>query len=173
MKMTRKMKVVILGAIDSDPNYADKFKRAQRIIESKVDCVVLTSTVLPLYLNERDYMRMSLEHIDAADVAVFLPCWTRSAGARTEREYCKRTAKPFLDFEDEAAAIQCLLRLRPVLAARHAYDEQLNDLLRFALRPDPQTNGLGREAAQKLPIATKALLHATREVARWAEARVK
>jgi hypothetical protein len=30
MKMARKMKVVILGAIDSDPNYADKFKRAQR-----------------------------------------------------------------------------------------------------------------------------------------------
>jgi hypothetical protein len=108
-------------------------------------------------------MRFSLEQIDASDVAVFLPCWKRSEGARTEREYCRRTAKPFLDFEDEAASLQCLLRLRPVLAARHAYDEQLNDLLRFALNPDPQTNGLGREAAQKLPIATKALLHATRE----------
>ena len=46
--MTRKMKVVILGAIDSDPNYQDKFRRAERVITSKVDCVVLTSTVLPL-----------------------------------------------------------------------------------------------------------------------------
>ena len=74
MKMTRKMKVVILGAIDSDPNYADKFKRVEKLILSKVDCVVLTSTVLPLYLTERDYMRLSMENIDASDVAVFLPC---------------------------------------------------------------------------------------------------
>ena len=173
MKMTRKMKVVILGAIDSDPNYVDKFKRVEKLILSKVDCVVLTSTNLPLYLTERDYMRLSMENIDAADVVVLLPCWKRSQGASTEREYCKRTAKLFLDFEDEHAAIQALLRLRPILAAQHAYTEQLNDLLRFAVRPDAQTNGLGREAAQKLPIATKTLLHATREVARWAEARVK
>ena len=98
---------------------------------------------------------------------------TRSPGASTEREYCKRTAKLFIDFADEQAAIQTLLRLRPIIAAQHAYTEQLNDLLRFAVRPDAQTNGLDREAATKLPIVTKTLLSATREAARWAEARVK
>lgn len=171
MKMTRKMKVVILGAIDSDPNYVDKFKRAEKIITSKVDCVVLTSTVLPLYLSERDYMRASLEYIDASDVAVFLPCWIRSEGASTEREYCKRTNKPFVDFDDERAAIQILLRLRPAFAALHAYEEQLITALRFACKPDLQTNSLCRDALQKLPIATRTLVSAACEVARWAEAR--
>ena len=173
MKMTRKMKVVVLGAIDSDPNYQDKFKRAERVITSKVDCVVLTSTVLPLYMTERDYMRVSLEHIDAADVAVFLPCWTRSAGAKVEREYCRRTGKPYIDFADEKAAIQILLRLRPVIAAHHAYAEQLQTALRYACQPDPQTNSLGRGALSILPGATRALVSATREAARWAGARVK
>lgn len=173
MKMTRKMKVVILGAIDSDPNYQAKFKRVERIIAKHVDCAILDTLSMPLYCSERDYMRVSLEHIDASDVAVFLPCWTRSAGASTEREYCKRTNKPFVDFADEKDAIQTLLRLRPVFAALHAYEEQLVTALRFACKPDPQTDSLCRDALQKLPIATRTLVSTTREAARWAEARCK
>ena len=86
------MIVYIAGQITGDPDYKRKFSHAMAVVR-KFGHTPLTSAVLPLGLTERDYMRISLDMIDAADLALFLPDYSKSEGATIEMMWCKKTGK--------------------------------------------------------------------------------
>lgn len=86
------MKIYIAGKITGDRKYKTKFREAAKVLETQGH-VVLNPATLPLGLEERDYIRIGLAMLDAADMAVFLPDYRESAGAMVEWSYCKRTGK--------------------------------------------------------------------------------
>ena len=91
------MTVFISGRITGDPDYKKKFADAACFIERKLgDAVVLTPADLPKGLKEKDYMRISLAMLEAADIAVFLSGFSQSKGSVAEYSYCKKLGIPTL-----------------------------------------------------------------------------
>ena len=86
------MKIYIAGKITGDKKYRAKFREADKALEA-LGHVVLNPAILPAGLEERDYMRITLAMLEAADLAVFLPDYRESAGAMIEWAWCKRTGK--------------------------------------------------------------------------------
>ncbi len=86
------MKVFISGQITGDPNYKEKFRVVQRILEGDGKTVINPS-VLPQGLTPADYMRICFAMIDSADVVAFLPGWNQSKGASLEHAWCQYTGK--------------------------------------------------------------------------------
>ena len=86
------MKIYIAGKITGDKKYRAKFREAAKAMEA-LGHVVLNPAILPAGLGERDYMRITLAMLEAADLAVFLPDYQESAGAMIEWAWCKRTGK--------------------------------------------------------------------------------
>ena len=82
------MKVYIAGKITGDPNYREKFQKAQDVLEAK-GFTVLNPLVLPGGMTPADYMRICFAMIDSADAVFFLHDWASSKGARLERQYCQ------------------------------------------------------------------------------------
>ncbi len=86
------MKIYIAGKITGDRKYRAKFREAAKTLEA-LGHVVLNPAILPAGLEERDYMRITLAMLEAADLAVFLPDYRESAGAMIEWAWRKRTGK--------------------------------------------------------------------------------
>lgn len=86
------MKVYIAGKITGDPNYREKFQKAQDVLEAK-GYTVLTPSVLPGGMTPADYMRICFAMIDSADAVLFLYDWPSSNGARLEMQYCRYIGK--------------------------------------------------------------------------------
>ena len=70
-----------------------KTEKGVQTCENLHSHVVLNPAILPAGLEERDYMRIALAMLEAADLAVFLPDYQESAGAMIEWARCKRTGK--------------------------------------------------------------------------------
>ena len=77
------VKIYIAGKITGDKKYRAKFREAAKALEA-LGHVVLNPAILPAGLEERDYMRITLAMLEAADEAVFLPDYQESAGAMIE-----------------------------------------------------------------------------------------
>lgn len=92
------MKAYIAGKITGDPLYKSKFKRAAQLLEI-VGHTVINPADLPEHMSNADYMRICFAMLDTADVAVFLPDWRESPGARLERAWCEYTKKRIYDLE--------------------------------------------------------------------------
>lgn len=93
------MKIYIAGKITGDRQYRAKFRAAAKALEAQGH-VVLNPATLPWGLDEPDYIQIGLTMLNAADLAVFLPDYQESEGARLEWAYCQRTGKDralFLD----------------------------------------------------------------------------
>lgn len=91
--MNAKGTVYISGPITNDlDNYHDHFRLAKRLIQ-EAGYTAISPDVLPLGLQEKDYMRISLSMLEAADMVVLLRGWTSSVGAQIEAAYAKRTGK--------------------------------------------------------------------------------
>ncbi len=87
------MKIYIAGQINGDPNYKDKFHRAEELLISKGH-IVLNPAVLPDGMQPGEYMDICFAMIRAADQVVFLPNYNDSYGARLEYDYCRYIGKP-------------------------------------------------------------------------------
>lgn len=86
------MKVYLAGKITGDKNYRAKFEAAEKMLEEEGH-IVMNPAVLPEGLYKADYMRICMAMIDSADVAVFLPDFRDSFGARVEFDYCEYIEK--------------------------------------------------------------------------------
>jgi len=91
--MNSKGTVYISGPITNNlENYHDHFHLAKRLVR-EAGYTALSPDVLPLGLQEKDYMRIALSMLEAADMVVVLRGWASSAGAQIEVAYAKRTGK--------------------------------------------------------------------------------
>lgn len=107
--MNSKGVVYISGPITSDlENYHGHFHLAKRLVR-EAGYTALSPDSLPLGLQEKDYMRISLSMLEAADRVVVLRGWATSAGAQIEVAYAKRTGKQVQD-------LQCFCEENHVLA---------------------------------------------------------
>ena len=95
-----KLKLYIAGRITGDPDYKEKFARAQEFYESR-GYTVLNPTVLPSGLLPGEYMRICFAMIDVADAVSFLPGYERSPGANLELSYCCYTDKNIYHFDSD------------------------------------------------------------------------
>lgn len=86
------MKIYIAGKITGDKGYKAKFREASRALEA-MGHVVLNPAILPAGLTDGDYMRIGMAMLEASDLAVFLPDYQDSEGARVEWAWCQRTGK--------------------------------------------------------------------------------
>lgn len=82
------LKAYIAGKITGDPNYKEKFQKAEEFLRSCYD-VVLNPAILPEGLKQIEYMRICFSMIDCCDVVWFLKDWKDSAGARLEHDYAE------------------------------------------------------------------------------------
>ncbi len=83
-----KPKVYIAGKISGDPNYKEKFERAQKALEAE-GYIVLNPATLPAGMEAADYMKICFTMIDVADVVAFISDFAESCGAMLELEYCR------------------------------------------------------------------------------------
>ena len=95
--------VYISGPITGVDHYWEPFEAAEAEIKAKGH-IPLTPIVHPKGMTNMQYMRMCFAQLDCADVALFLPNWKQSAGARLERTYCMYVGIPCLDSLDQLPA---------------------------------------------------------------------
>lgn len=86
------MKAYIAGKIAGDPNYKEKFERAEQYMK-QFGMIVLNPACLPGDMAKADYMRICFAMIDSADTVVLLDDWQGSPGARLEKAYCDYIGK--------------------------------------------------------------------------------
>lgn len=86
------MKIYIAGKITGDPNYKEKFRRAEERLVSQGH-IVLNPARLPEGMQPGDYMHICFAMLVAADMAVFLPDYSDSSGARLEYDWCRYVGK--------------------------------------------------------------------------------
>jgi nucleoside 2-deoxyribosyltransferase len=86
------MKIYIAGKITGDPNFKEKFEKAEQELRLSGD-VVLNPAELPSGMNPGDYMRICLSMVDSADVILFLPDYADSPGAQIELKYANYIGK--------------------------------------------------------------------------------
>lgn len=90
------MIIYIAGKINGDPNYKEKFERAEKIIRKMGEnYVVLSPAILPQGMEYKDYMRICFSMIDCAGYVFFLPDYIESEGARLEMSYCNYIKKTY------------------------------------------------------------------------------
>lgn len=76
--------VFITGKITGDPNYREKFNKAQKELEEQ-GYIVLNPAFLPPYGFEYEaYMRMTIPMVMECETLCLLPDWSDSEGSRTE-----------------------------------------------------------------------------------------
>ena len=80
------MKVYIAGKITGDPDYKDKFAKAERDLKKK-GYTVMNPAVLPDGFEHHEYMSICFSMIDVCHWVYFLNDWADSKGARLEHEY--------------------------------------------------------------------------------------
>jgi hypothetical protein len=98
-------KVYIAGPITGVKGYADRFKRAEQILEEAGHEPV--SPVIPEKYEGRpyrSYIDRGLRLLMGCDAICMLPGWTRSRGAMLEKRYAETVKLPvyFIDTKYEA-----------------------------------------------------------------------
>ena len=81
-------KIYISGPITGRPNYKEKFAVISRRL-AKDGHIVVDPSVETEGLSPRDYMRISLARLEAADEILLLPGWENSKGAKIEKLYAE------------------------------------------------------------------------------------
>lgn len=110
--MRAKRKVFISGPITgNEDTYKAQFEYAAATVERAGD-IPLNPAMLPLGLEQRDYMRICIAMLEAADTILQLDGWVESAGAMAENAYAEK------------------------IGIRKA---SMNDFLHETIEPEPQT----------------------------------
>ena len=98
--MRKPLKVFLSGPISTRlETYKAEFDNAARIV-SEAGHLPLNPATLPLGMENRDYMRISLAMLDSADLLLQLPDWGQSAGAVAERAFALKIGIERLTLED-------------------------------------------------------------------------
>lgn len=93
MKMEDKELVYIAGKINGDPNYKEKFRKAEEHLE-QMGFDVVNPAELPEGYEKCWYMPKCLQLMALCDRIYFLPDWEESEGAKIEMAYAKYIEKP-------------------------------------------------------------------------------
>jgi hypothetical protein len=88
----KKAKIYITGKIAGDPNYKEKFERAQRELEAE-GYIVLNPALLPTELSNGDFAKIAFAMMDVADAIGFIDDSLESPGAMLELEFCRYMQK--------------------------------------------------------------------------------
>lgn len=92
--MNNPKKVFLSGPIfDKSDTYNEDFDAAAKGVVAVGD-VPINPATLPVGLSQRDYMRISLAMLEAADIVVQLPGWADSAGANIECAMANKAGIP-------------------------------------------------------------------------------
>ena len=97
--MSKKV-VYISGPITGVPRYYEAFELAMENLTA-AGFIPLNPAMLPMGMTERQYMRIDIAMLDAADAVLLLDGWERSRGSSLECSYCFYTGKPFATSIDE------------------------------------------------------------------------
>lgn len=90
-------KIYIAGPIsDRLDTYKADFAAAAELVE-RAGFIPLNPATLPLGLESRDYMRITLAMLDSADMVLLLDDWTQSSGAQLEEGLADYTGKTTMD----------------------------------------------------------------------------
>jgi len=77
------MKIYISGEITNDPNYKEKFAKAEEYLKAKGH-VIMNPAILPEGFEYEDYMTICFAMIDVCDAMYMLKDWEESPGAERE-----------------------------------------------------------------------------------------
>ena len=92
-----KQKVYISGPIsDRLDTYQATFREAAELVE-RAGFIPINPATLPLGLEKRDYMKITLAMLDSADMVLLLDDWTQSSGAQLEDGYAEYTGLPTME----------------------------------------------------------------------------
>jgi hypothetical protein len=93
-------KIYLSGPITGVPDYQDRFGqiacRAEIFGHTVIDPSVETAGLTP-----KDYMRISIARLEAADEVWLLPGWQNSKGATIEKLYAEYIGLPIKEIEGE------------------------------------------------------------------------
>lgn len=85
-------KIFISGKITGDRSYKAKFDRVAAELRDE-GYIVLNPATLPMGLEYRDYARICMAMLEAADTILLLPDYTQSHGAKLEKQHAKYIGK--------------------------------------------------------------------------------
>ena len=92
--MDRPMKIFLSGPITSRlDTYKKEFESAAEAVKAAGN-IPLNPATQPLGLEQRDYMRVSLAMLEAADMVLLLPGWEESEGALVEQALAAKLGIP-------------------------------------------------------------------------------
>lgn len=93
----------IAGPITGDAGYRAKFEAVANMIrKTEPGASIINPALLPEGMDRADYMAICLPMLMRADVAVFLPRWSSSGGARIERRLAEYLRIRTVDVSAEA-----------------------------------------------------------------------
>ena len=87
--------VFIAGAITGVTDYKEQFTSAEKNLQ-KQGATVINPAVLPSGLKWADYLRITKEMLQCADVVYVLPCWANSKGVLEELEVARKLDKEII-----------------------------------------------------------------------------
>lgn len=92
-----KQKVFISGPISSRPDtYREDFALASELVE-RAGFIPILPSVLPLGMEQGDYMKITLAMLETSDMVLLLDGWTGSEGAQLEAAYAEYIKKPCVE----------------------------------------------------------------------------
>ena len=89
--------VFIAGAITGVTDYKEQFTSAEKNLQEQ-GATVINPAVLPSGLKWADYLRITKEMLQCADVVYVLPCWANSKGVLEELEVARKLDKEMFRF---------------------------------------------------------------------------
>lgn len=87
--------VFIAGAITGVTDYKEQFTSAEKHLQEQ-DATVINPAVLPSGLKWADYLRITKEMLQCADVVYMMPCWANSKGVLEELEVARKLDKEII-----------------------------------------------------------------------------
>ena len=96
--------VFIAGAITGVTDYKEQFTSAEKNLQEQ-GATVINPAVLPSGLKWADYLRITKEMLQCADVVYVLPCWANSKGVHEELTLAARLGKKIIYEQREAVIV--------------------------------------------------------------------
>ena len=100
MNSAHKPRIYISGPISGVEDFRSPFVELSQILE-EYSCIPLNPCVLPEGLTQKEYMQICISMLNISNMAVFLPGWECSEGAKLEHAYCKKCGLPITYLESD------------------------------------------------------------------------